>query len=348
MTEHKYLPWPGILKHWDLSSRDITRIFIRLSLLANRTLKRWDFSPTLPIYQASHDIGGLPSNDVPQSDSERLWRYLMNSQMKYILHLNAIYFEKKYRETIPLILDDYNYCDSNNLIFSLQSLSSWCKPIPMLTCCICLRRCPTPPMLNMTDLSLLLPASLSPSLRPDNDPLWILSPLRHSSPGWGPWHIGCQNTPLSTQKLSTVTERFSIESWKLSEFSKLWSRRLQVSWTTELSWAGYQSNWFLENIGNFECRAVCISVVHSQEVFFLTLWNQTQISTFLATVFIIKAGWGKKRITSQCSNVKPVQQFHVNQIHKISCLYRECFIKANTVVYFFKWSRPVQILWNRY
>ena len=135
-------------------------------------------------------------------------------------------------------------------------------------------------------------------------------------------------------------------NWELKVVRIL--QALVKNWTTELSWAGYQSNWFLENIGNSECRAVCISVVHSQEVFFLTLWNQTQISTFLATVFIIKAGWGKKRITSQCSNVKPVQQFHVNQIHKISCLYRECFIKANTVVYFFKWSRPVQILWNRY
>ena len=137
-------------------------------------------------------------------------------------------------------------------------------------------------MLNMTDLSELLPASLSLSLRPDNDLLWILSSLKHSSPGWRPWHIWCQNTLLSTQKLFTVSGRISMKSCQTCPSSGQVNRstRLPRSWA-ELGWADYQSNWFLENIENSKCRAVCISVVHSQEVFFNT---PKSISTFLAGV----------------------------------------------------------------
>ena len=147
-----------------------------------------------------------------------------------------------------------------------------------------------PPHAKYDWSQLVAAASLCLSLRPDNHQLWILSPLKHSSPGWRPWHIWCQNTPLSTQKLFTVNGRFSIEN----------SQNCPGSGQ---DWTGlrYQSNWFLENIENSECRAVCISVVHSQEVFF-SRWNQTQISTFLAPAL----SWlGEARtVTRQCSNIK--------------------------------------------
>ena len=112
------------------------------------------------------------------------------------------------------------------------------------------------------------------SLRPDNHQLWILSQTFFSDEDHDTFDVKTLHYPL--RNYLQLTEGFQYRS------------ELVVNRSTEPGLA--------IKVIDFRkiFRAVCISVVHSQEVRKNT-WYQTQISTFFAAV-LSWTGWGRQEM----------------------------------------------------